>query len=416
MIRDNEDAGSYQSRIMTGGTAADVALRINWNYHGDDEIAAILADKRFRQALSVAINREEVNELIAKGLGIPMQWTANHDLPYYDEAWGNAYAAYDPAQADALLDAMGMTERDGDGYRMTPSGKSFLFTFDVADNSTMTVKSSELLAEYWEAVGIRVNLNIGELGALVQKLISKEWLAFGQEVGGPASTLEMLISGLEGWNLVGHLQRLVALEFHRRRGRHRAAGPDQAHLRDQQHAPDGAGGDGDRMAFKEAYDWVADTVPVIGVLGYVGKPIIWKTDLGNVDTSLPVTRIGGMRAERPLHLLLEELGRASDPTPGELSGGALRGAALHLHGGAAAAHLPGFVHHHPVAAGGLPVHGDGGHAAARGRDQPRRGGTAAEAVRPRPAAAGALPQVAVRPGVSRRPWGSRSSGTSRSPR
>ena len=50
--------------------------------------------------------------------------------------------------------------------------------------------------------------------------------------------------------------------------------------------------------FKEAYDWVADTVPVIGVLGYVGKPIVWKAALGNVDTSLPTQRIGGFRAER----------------------------------------------------------------------------------------------------------------------
>ena len=297
VIRENEEAGGYQTRIMTGATAADVALRINWNYHGDEEIAAILADKRFRQALSVAINREEVNELIAKGLGIPMQWTANHDLPYFEGSWGNAYAAYDPAQADALLDDLGMTARDANGYRMTPGGKPFLFTFDVADNSTMTVKSSELLAEYWEAVGIQVNLNIGELGALVQKLISKQWLAFGQEVGGPSSTLEMLIGGLEGWNSWATFNDWW--RWNSTGGEGGIEPPDQIKRifeinNTRQTVPVETVIEG----FKEAYDWVADTVPVIGVLGYVGKPIVWKAALGNVDTSLPTQRIGGFRAER----------------------------------------------------------------------------------------------------------------------
>ncbi len=297
VIKDNEKAGGYKSRIMTGATPADAAVRINWNYAGDKEVASILADKRFRQALSLAINRDEVNKLVAKGLGIPMQWTTNKAMPFYDAKWGQAYAQYDPGKANSLLDAMKMTVRDSKGFRLTPGGKPFVLQFDVASNSTMTVKSSELLKEYWEKVGVEVNIQIGELGAIVQKLIAKNWMAFGQEVPGAPTTLAYLIGGEEEWN--SWLVFNDWWKWNSTGGKEGIEPPaDVKRIFEINKTRQSVPVETAIQGLREIFNWVADTVPAIGVMGYVGQPIIWKASLGNVDTSLPTQRIGGMRAER----------------------------------------------------------------------------------------------------------------------
>ena len=77
---------------------------------------------------------------------------------YYQEEWGNAWADYDPDQANALLDEVGMTERTRDGFRLAPGGEELQILIEYAGG--LPVPAMELIKEYWEAVGVKVLLKV----------------------------------------------------------------------------------------------------------------------------------------------------------------------------------------------------------------------------------------------------------------
>jgi len=58
-----------------------------------------------RVAISIAINREDINELVFDGLMTPRQYSPLTSSPQYYEKLSNAHIEYDPDQANALLDA-----------------------------------------------------------------------------------------------------------------------------------------------------------------------------------------------------------------------------------------------------------------------------------------------------------------------
>jgi len=125
--------------------------------HLDPEMAKIYGDLRFRQAMSLAINREEIVEIVYLGQGEPQQ-----ELPVdaatcdfvSDEALYQ-FTEYDPDAANALLDDMGLTERDSDGFRLRFDGEPFVILLQFAPQGG-PVENHELVKAYWEAVGVRV--------------------------------------------------------------------------------------------------------------------------------------------------------------------------------------------------------------------------------------------------------------------
>src|SRR5690606_22909090 len=121
----------------------------------DPVLREIFNDVRFRQAMSLAINRDEINNVLFFNLAVPRQWGVPSSSPFYEEWMGSYYADYDPDQANALLDEMGL-EMGPDGVRMRPDGQPLnIVLWDAINRITM----SELVAEYWEAVGVGVQIN-----------------------------------------------------------------------------------------------------------------------------------------------------------------------------------------------------------------------------------------------------------------
>src|SRR3546814_8802212 len=68
--------------------------------------------------------RAEINQVIYYGLCLPANNLVLPDSPLYKPAYGEAYTAFDPAKANALLDEIGLTKRNSDGYRLLPDGRS----------------------------------------------------------------------------------------------------------------------------------------------------------------------------------------------------------------------------------------------------------------------------------------------------
>ena len=157
LYKENEEAGDYKVTLIPGLSAADVAVVLNQN-HLDEWKAELYQDVRFRRALSLAINRDEVNEQVFFGLSTPRQAAPPSVHSYYKDEWGNAWADYDPDQANALLDEAGLTERARDGFRLAPGGEELQILIEYSEGTP--VPAMELIKEYWEAVGVKVLLKV----------------------------------------------------------------------------------------------------------------------------------------------------------------------------------------------------------------------------------------------------------------
>ena len=109
----------------------DVVIQPNLTVE-DQGLRTIFRDFRFRKALSLAINREEINTIVYFDKATPRQTTVIPSSVFYEEAFANAYIDYDPDTARQLLDEMGLIDRDGDRFRERPNGESFNITLEWA--------------------------------------------------------------------------------------------------------------------------------------------------------------------------------------------------------------------------------------------------------------------------------------------
>jgi peptide/nickel transport system substrate-binding protein len=127
--------------------------------HRDPVLNELLNDKRFRQALSLAINRDVINDVQFYGMGEPRQNCPSRMSPFYSENREKAYTQYDPARANALLDELGLTKRNADGIRLRKDGQPLALRIE-ANEATGFFDALELTARYWSEVGIKAELKV----------------------------------------------------------------------------------------------------------------------------------------------------------------------------------------------------------------------------------------------------------------
>lgn len=153
MLKEGEKKGGYRVMLWPS-TGADAVLMINHTYNEDPVIAKLLNDARFKRALSLAINRDEINQLYALGLARATQYSPSTADPVYEKRYSEAYSKFDPASANKLLDSIGLTKRDKDGFRLRPDGKRLSLSILVATDWPMHSDICEMLRKYWKDIGI----------------------------------------------------------------------------------------------------------------------------------------------------------------------------------------------------------------------------------------------------------------------
>jgi peptide/nickel transport system substrate-binding protein len=150
-FKENEAKAGYTVLLPPGSIGSSMAFNIT---HADPKLRAIYSDIRFRQAVSHAINREEMNQVLYFGLGKPSQ-ALPAQLSFSTEADANYMIDYDVAKANALLDGMGM-KRGGDGMRTFPDGSPFTILWEYSSQFA-NAEFAKLTTDYLKAVGLNVN-------------------------------------------------------------------------------------------------------------------------------------------------------------------------------------------------------------------------------------------------------------------
>lgn len=204
LLAENKEQGDY--RFAYADWMPNSFCNIMFNFNSPDPVKKELYnDVRFRQALSVAINREEIIKLIYKGGVFASQVAPMRGEPYHGEAdLFQSYAQFDPDLANQLLDEIGLTERDGDGFRLGTDGNELnLIIYATTAWPSETPEVMELVRGYWEKVGIKATVTpeAGQLWGTRHNAGEHDLSARGAHFGGGPvhPTLNSNTFALSGW-------------------------------------------------------------------------------------------------------------------------------------------------------------------------------------------------------------------------
>ena len=151
-LLDGQEGGNYTVDLRPEITIGVFGFNVT---HEDEAKRAAFGDIRFREAMSMAINRDELNEVGFFGQGTPQQYIGFSPKPgFVSEKWQSYMTDFDVAGAKSRLDEMGMKDTDGDGFRELPNGEKLVLNMNFATQG-IAGQTVELVAQYWADVGIQ---------------------------------------------------------------------------------------------------------------------------------------------------------------------------------------------------------------------------------------------------------------------
>jgi len=156
-LKENEERGGYRVGLYPTDSTAAGALYFNLTTR-DAQKKELFANQDFKVALSHAIDRNEINELVYNGVGVPRNIEGYVPRsPFYDEELAFAYSEHDVETANRLLDEIGLDERGNDGFRRGPDGNAF--QLNVTATTSADTDVLELVKSYWENVGVKTKID-----------------------------------------------------------------------------------------------------------------------------------------------------------------------------------------------------------------------------------------------------------------
>lgn len=150
LLLENQEKGGYTIQLKP--TIALPAFSFNVTSQ-DETKREVFNNIDFRKAMSLAINRDELNEIAFFGLGTPQTYLGFSPVPEFAAEYVDAGTGFDADAAKAMLDQIGMVDADGDGFRDLPTGDKITLNMQFTTQG-MGGEVVELVAQYWSNVGI----------------------------------------------------------------------------------------------------------------------------------------------------------------------------------------------------------------------------------------------------------------------
>ena len=152
-----ESEKRYDQSVHLWRTVKGSHIAIYPNLNTKDKVwRKILRDVRFRRALSLAIDRNEINQVAYFGLARGGNNSIIEESPLFRPEYRTLWAGFDLARANRLLDEMGLDKKDGDGIRLLPDGRSAIITIDTSGEKTEITDILELIHDTWLKAGIKM--------------------------------------------------------------------------------------------------------------------------------------------------------------------------------------------------------------------------------------------------------------------
>jgi len=155
-LYDGMATGNYKFYTLKETAANVMAFQLNLN-HVDATKRDLFNTIEFRQALSLAIDRQALIDAVFVGQGAPAQASIAEDDPLYNEQLAKQFTEFDPDRANTMLDAI-VPNRDGDGYRLDAEGRRLSIIFEIDQTRTTFLDMFELAIPMFQQVGVDVQM------------------------------------------------------------------------------------------------------------------------------------------------------------------------------------------------------------------------------------------------------------------
>ncbi len=187
-LKKGEKTNNYRTLLWKTARGSHFALFPNLNVN-DPVWKPIVRDARFRRALSLAIDRTQINQVLYFGLAAESNDTVVPESPLYRKEYQTRWAKFDKKAADKLLDEIGL-KRGSDGVRKLPDGRPLEIIVETAGESTEQTDVLEMIRESWREVGIKLFSKPSQRDVLRNRVFSGEalmsvWTGLENGIAGP---------------------------------------------------------------------------------------------------------------------------------------------------------------------------------------------------------------------------------------
>jgi peptide/nickel transport system substrate-binding protein len=163
----------FRVELWRTALGARLALYPNLNV-SDPAWRTLMRDVRFRRALSLAIDRREINQVVYFGLALPGQNTLLPQSPLFRQEYRDSFAQFDVRAANALLDEIGLTQRDDRNVRLLQDGRPLEVIVESPGEDTEQTDVLELVHDSWLQAGIKLYARPSQLQVFRNRVFSGE--------------------------------------------------------------------------------------------------------------------------------------------------------------------------------------------------------------------------------------------------
>ena len=312
LYKSGEAKGDYKTFL--GISAGHAAMQLNLSTK-NKQLNEFFNNLKVRQAISSAINRDQINQFVYNVLLKPRQYSPLPMSPQYYEKAATAWLKYDPDLANKLLDEAGYAKKGADGIRLHKDGTTPISFIIESTSQTGTPDEDAvlLLSKDLAKVGIKGTFKYAERALYTQHYeandIEAAWWG-GDRTVLPLVPEAIIFRGVQpdrpwcpGWGFY----------YNDPKGQNAVQPPDGHWIYtiwkiwDEEIAvqPDPAK---QTAAFKKILDIWAEQLPMIGVLGESPSPIIVKNGFKGYLPGQPIDDTTGDE-----HLLQSETYYWDDP-------------------------------------------------------------------------------------------------------
>jgi peptide/nickel transport system substrate-binding protein len=169
-LKSAEDRLPIKVDLWRRTQGAQIALFPNLNCK-DLVWRELLRDVRVRRALSLAINRTEINKAVFYGLARESANSILAESPLFKSIYARAWAFHDPERANRLLDEAGLKRETPKGMRLLPDGRPATIVVESAGENTIESDVLELVTDHWAQIGIKLFTRTSQREIFRQRVI-----------------------------------------------------------------------------------------------------------------------------------------------------------------------------------------------------------------------------------------------------
>jgi peptide/nickel transport system substrate-binding protein len=165
-----EQQGDYKTYLFDNTRGSDCSFTFNIT-HKDPVLRALFNEVKFREAMSLAINRQQINDVLYFGKAAIRQAVPPANTSFMED-WMNDYMAqYDVDGANQRLDELGLKWNAARTQRLRPDGRPLQIVLESTEEFT---PMGEMVAEMWTAVGVKTDYKQNERTFARERYLTNE--------------------------------------------------------------------------------------------------------------------------------------------------------------------------------------------------------------------------------------------------